>query len=220
MGEAKRHLFEPATLAGTACSQHVGVVMAAHGLDYQVAIGKECFRAKVAFSCLVRPEPGDTIIASVSSDSVFITAILERTSATMVIEAPGDLLLTAPRGELHVSAATRLRLHGSAMVETSGAAGSEYFEEKKVTADSLQMSAGALEVTAASSTLVSKHAISTSEDLHVHTRQSLRTVENAEIVKAGTSIQEYQSLLRMHSKTASITTEEDIKIDGRLIHMG
>jgi hypothetical protein len=220
MAEAKLHVVETAAPKDTLISQHCAIVMSVNERGCQVAIGTESFQARVAFSCLVKPEAGDVVLAVVSQEKVYITSILERRSSAMILEAPGDVLLAAPRGTVHIAAAKQLTLDGGRAIECSAEKSSEYFSEKHITASTLKVNAGGLDVSGDTVALSATRAISTSDDLYVHTQQSVRTIENTEITKAGSSLQDYDSLLRMHAKTASITTDDDIKIDGRLIHMG
>jgi hypothetical protein len=160
------------------------------------------------------------VLTTVSQENVYITAILERHSALTILEVTGDLQLSAPHGSVHITASQRLTLEGGNAIECSARSGKEYFSDKSITSGAMAINAHQLNVSTEHAALAANVTVSTTNDLYVHTRQSVRTIENADITKAGTSLQEYESLLGMHAKTASITTDDDIKIDGRLIHMG
>ena len=220
MADTKLHVIDPVSPEDTSVTQHTGLIVNMLDRHCQVAIGHECFPAKIAFSCLVKPLPGDVVLTAVSHDSVYITAILERRSTLTVLEVPGDLQVSAPHGSVHIATHQQLTLDGGNAIECSAKSTREYYSEQSITTGKMTINTNHLNMTTEHIALAAKVAVSTTTDLYVHAGQSVRTIENADITRAGTSLQEYESLLRMHAKTASITTDDDIKIDGRLIHMG
>ena len=88
-----------------------GTLIASDGRDARVECGGCITDARIAFSCIVRPEPGDRVLMSVADGTIWITAIAERLAGTsMCLCAEGDVSIVSMRGDVSLMAGRSVNL--------------------------------------------------------------------------------------------------------------
>jgi hypothetical protein len=202
------------------CDFLCGSIVAGEFPEYLVAVGAECLPAKVATSCLVKPEAGDLVVLARLTASLFITAILERHSQATTLIALGDVAITSVNGSVNVGAKTAIRLEAGTEASISAPLCRQHASQQQIVSESMNIQTGSLQTLSQSASFNSGTVTATVDDAYIQAAQVVKTIENVDITRAATSVQEYSLLYTVRSKTAVITAEDDIKIDGRLIHMG
>ena len=92
----------PKVQAGTVLSHAGGAMIALDGVP---------LAARIAFSCLVQPEPGDTILAETDGTMFWITSILERTTDTPAcLLTEGDVRIVSVGGDISLNAGGHVKL--------------------------------------------------------------------------------------------------------------
>lgn len=170
--------------------------------------------AKCAVSCLVRPEKGDSVLLSVDeSGAGWVLSVLVRAADSPTsIELEGDSLLRVKGGSLTVSADEELScLSGRASLHSN----------------EVEVSAGSVSLTSrvfSSNVEYVKRVAGTVDDI---SREFTRRVKNYfrfttehEDCQAQSRRQLTDETLTMQSKNTVIVSEEHVKVDGELIHMG
>jgi hypothetical protein len=87
-----------------------------------------------AASCLLLPNVGDLVLASIAGDQGYIVTILERanTGEAAEISVPGDLRVTLARGRLDITAAHGMALDSGSSLETRATQWSATFQRAQV----------------------------------------------------------------------------------------
>lgn len=179
-------------------------------------------QAKVAFSCLVQPEPDDIVMHSQHESGVYyILGIIERPDNTkMTLEFPGDTTLKNNTGSLSIMsgksvsmlAAEKINLISNQVFHKSREAVIDY-DELTARGENLQASFTYIRVFS--------HLISTMAKQVIDKFKSyIRHSEDSDMVKAGQMTRDVSGLYSMDSKYTILVSKKDTKIDGERIHMG
>lgn len=164
--------------------------------------GREIF-ARVAFTCLMTPEPGDTVLAA-NADACWVIAILTRAGgAPMQLRAPGDLVIGAA-GSLSLQAE---------MLNLSAPKANLLLAEilhigSRITASvpRLNLIGGVIETLA--------------ERVLLRARWSQRVIEKADVSQCGTIDQTAAGSITLQAENAFITAGNAVRVDASQIHMG
>jgi hypothetical protein len=159
--------------------------------------------AKIALSCLVRPEPGDTVAVLRATD-LWVTCVLMRDSdAAICLLAPGDMeiaaagALTVKAGALNVQAG-RARLWLDELAHFG----------RTVTAHlaAAKIFGGVLETVA--------------ERVLLRTRHSYRVVDELDHVRCGASDHKAEGVMHIQAENTFITADNVVRVNAAQIHMG
>ncbi|WP_320006570.1 DUF3540 domain-containing protein [Maridesulfovibrio sp.] len=188
------------------------VILVDGGLVVETSLGE--LEAQKAVSCLVSPEVGDSVLVSVDAQGgVWILSVLSRAEAGPTsIEIEGDVTLRSKNGSLTFAADEELNCISSRAVLHS---------------DEVEISAGKVSLTSRmfSSNVerVKKVAVNVDEISREFTRRVVnyfRFTKEHEDCQAESRRQLVDETLTVQSKNTMIVSEEHVKIDGELIHMG
>ena len=87
------------------------VLIARNGRDVQISRDGCVSEARVAFGCVVQPEPGDRVLIGMADGTIWVTSVLERSSdAPMRLWAEGDVSIISMRGDVSLMAARCVNL--------------------------------------------------------------------------------------------------------------
>ena len=216
MSEPARHL------QSSLASEEYGRVVDLDARLFTVQTGSGCYTARRAFSCLIEPRREDKVLVCVCDDSeVYIMAILERSGElNCECRLPGDLTIALPEGALHLAAGKGIDAACAESIEAvapriklSGDQGEIYFNRLYYWGRLVQAVAERIKSTAQ----VVESAVGR---LSQTVQTSYRTIKEAEHVKADSLYTTVRRLFSLRGKYTVITAKEDVKIDGRHIHMG
>ena len=181
-----------------------------------------CTRAKVAASCLLEPEIGDTVLVSVSACGgiSYILAILAKPEHRGgSLRLPGGAAIACEQGALHLDAAS-IQLAATTRVgiaapelELSALEGRFRFHHLAQWLNTLETQADAVR-------LVARSFHSTLERLVQKTRDSFRWTERLDESRAGRMRQSVKGRYHLNAEAASILAKKQVKIDGDKIDLG
>jgi len=177
--------------------------------------------ARIAFGCLIQPEPGDRVLTAAADGTVWIIAVLDRQSdapprlwaegSIDIVSARGDISLTAGRA-VEIGAGSRTRLAAPELELHAGVA--------RFVLDEL------IHVGQRINWYVSKlrcvgEMVETFAD-HVLTRvkRSSRFVEESDHLRAGDIDHRAQGTLQLRGEVAFVTADTVVRVDAEQIHMG
>ncbi len=177
--------------------------------------------ARVALSCLVRPEPGDRVLSGEADGGVWVLAVLTRGE-------PGPLRLVSERDIAIVSTG------GGVSLAAAGSVALDAGERARVSAATLELHAGTARlvldevlhvgrvVTAHVGKLRSIGELVETLAEHVLTRakRSSRFIEEADQLRSGEIDHRAEGTLQLQAKSAFITGETVVRVDADQIHMG
>lgn len=188
------------------------VVSAGDGVAVATPFGE--VTARRAASCLVRPEAGDSVLLSVDDrGGAWVLSVLIRAGAAPTpLELEGDAVLRIRGGGLTIAPDTELACVTGRAALHAGVA--------EVTVDKVSLTARLF----SSQVERVKRVAGTVDDIsREFTRRVVNyfrfTTENEER-QARSSRQLVDETMTIHSRNTVIVSEEHVKIDGELIHMG
>ena len=96
------------------------IVLSRDGRNAQVECEGQVQAARVAFGCLVRPEPGDRVLIGEAGGMTWIVSVLERQSdAPPRLWAEGDIGIVSVTGDISLMASREVQLDAGARVRAS-----------------------------------------------------------------------------------------------------
>lgn len=188
------------------------VTESAGALVVDTSLGE--LRAVRAAGCLLRPEKGDTVLLSVdSSGGAWVLSVLQRSGAAPgTMELEGDSVLLVRGGSLTVAPEAGLDcVTGRATLQAQTA---------ELGADSVSLSARLFSSQVELAKRVAGAVEEVSREFTRRAASYFRFTTGHEDRQAGSSRQLVEETMTIHSKNSLIVSEEQVKIDGELIHMG
>ncbi len=205
----------------TSAAPASAVLLAREGREARIAWGGSVSAARIAFGCLVQPEPDDHVLAAEADGTVWIIGVLERPStAPMQLWAEGNLAITSAAGNLSLSAPETITLDAGA--------------KARFAAPEIDLHAGMgrfvidefLQIGRKAHVYVSKirNVVEVFETFaeHVLTRakRASRFIEGSDQLRAGDVDHRADATLQMTAKTMLMTADTLVRVDADQIHMG
>jgi hypothetical protein len=186
-------------------------------IDYASAV----INVQVAFSCLVTPIEGDTVLVNQSGSDYFVLSVLEREAdQDIALNFPANVKLTALDGQVNVVSGKDINLFSTA--KTNLVSADINMTSKEMNLSTGKLTAHTTEIESHSKTVklyalllssVTKQVIQKADTV-------IRKVEQVETLNIGSLIQIIRKNYTSHSNQAVITASKDVRIDGERIHMG
>lgn len=197
-----------------------GVVVAREAAAWLVRTANGVRTLGRAFSCLVEPAVNDRVLIAIEGVRGNILAILDRPGGGAAVLAHDDgMELRAASGGVTLTARDAVALNSAAIALRAGEIG--------ITAGRANVAAGELELTGRSARASVQDAALHAENIDTlanrwtqRVKRAFRFVEESEIVQAGEMFQRVRGLFTSRAQTAVITAAEDMKVDGKRIHLG
>lgn len=169
-----------------------------------VAFGASRQPARIALSCLLCPEPGDTVLVARTAGTCWVLAVLQR---------PGSApLRLRTAGDLEIGVGGRLTLAGSEMAVRARSA-RMLIEEVHHAGERLTAHVSRLK-------LVGLTFETLTERLLTRVRRSYRFVEETDQVRSAEIDHRASETLRLSGRNAFMLADGVVKVDGEQIHMG
>jgi hypothetical protein len=186
-----------------------------------IELGVGVINARTAFSCLVAPMVGDSVLVSQSNSDYFVLAVLERAAEQdMALNFPASVKMTALDGQIDMIAGKDVNLLSTTKTNLLSA-------EINMTSGEMNVNAGKL---TARTTDVESHSQTmkmytqmfsiVARQVNQKTDILVRWVEQVETLNIGNLIQNVRKNYTSHSDQAVITAKKDMLINGERIHMG
>ncbi len=199
-----------------------GTVCGGDGDQFMLQDESGLFSAGQAFSCLVRPEPGDRVLfAREAGRQCHILAILERdVSPDATLRFRGNVCLEAKEGRVGVVAREGIDLASAADIDLVSPRLGVTALEGDISMDSASVTGNALTTRIRRIRVFADTLDTVADRLSHRVRNWFRFIEELDQLQAGQLIHLIRKTLSMRSHHAVITAKEDVKIDGERIHMG
>lgn len=200
-----------------------GVVRQATENVFTVAGASTVLTAGRAFSCLVRPEPGDTVLVAVEDTGRSrIIAVMDRPGQApgARLDLEGNLEVNVNQGSLRFRADTDLSLSAGEELSLTSQTIAADADEGRFRLKHLSFLGHAIDTQVQRIRTVAEtcdHYIRTWTQRLV---SSFRSVSDHDEVQANSKRTLVDGVLTMQARTAVMTAEEDVKIDAEQIHLG
>ncbi|MDR5836405.1 DUF3540 domain-containing protein [Caballeronia sp. LZ034LL] len=191
------------------------------GATVGVALDGEVIACQPAFSCLLAPACGDTVLVTRErTHGHFVIAIIERPgdapatlrmARPMIVEAEGGLRLSSAR-DIELDAVQRCAIHADHMTLDSARA--------ELHTQTLSLRATVAQASAQTWRSVTRSLETLADHIVQVCKQSFRTCETVDHVRAAQIDHESTELMRLHSRNVLLSAEHLSKIDGEQIHLG
>ncbi len=178
--------------------------------------------ARVAFSCLIKPEPGDLVLCTQNENGAnFILGIIERPGEQNICLAfPADATILAENGNLStlskksvtLAAGDKLCCFSDQVIHKSREAVVDY--------DEAVASGTTLQANYKTVRLISQMVNTLAKQVIAKFKNYIRHTEDYDQIKAGQMTRKADGLYSVDSKHTVLVSKKDTKIDGERIHMG
>jgi len=206
--------YDPVHLIGT-------LVRAADGAYTVHCDGRE-WQARRAASCLLVPEPGDTVmISGPDTARVYLIAVIEQANpAQGTLETEGSMVLRSRTADVALQAAGDVRIAARAGVQVETQDLRLQAAQAHCAATRMQFVAQEVQGTVGAMRLVGKVYEAVLDRLSLLSRLSFRNTSEVEQVRAGTLDYQAEQSARMHASYTVVTADALVKVDAKQVHMG
>lgn len=207
-------------LTGADVRLETGVVMLRENDAWVVRTDQGVRTLGRAFSCLVEPACNDRVLYVSDGARGRILAILDRPGGgAAVLEHAEGMELRATEGAVMVAARDQVQL-ASAQVNLVAGTLNATAAEAKFCIGETELAGNRAKATLRDAALEAENIDTRANRFTQRVKRAFRFIEETEIVHAREILQRVQGLFTSRAKTAVITAEEDMKVDGKRIHLG
>ncbi len=177
--------------------------------------------AMLAFSCVIKPRPGDQVLyaSTVDGHNIIVSIVSREGDQAMAIEFPGDARLNSRDGSISLASDKSLSMSSPRMNMISGTmvqkSDQSYLQVREMHARGERLNAS-IDNIAVLSKLISTMARQAIGKFVTYIRRS----EQFDQVKSAQMTRSVDGLYAMNSKQTVMQSEKDTRIDGERIHIG
>lgn len=203
------------------CADTTATVLARQGRVVQIAAGDWPCAARVAFSCLVQPEPGDEVLIAEAGGSLWVLAVLERHgTAPALLLAEGDLTIVAAGGALRLAARDDVAVDAGATARLAGAEVEVHASVLRSVVDEVLHVGKRITGHVGVLRVVAELLESFAEHRLLRARRSTRLIEQTDHLRSGEIDHAATGTVQIQAKQAFISADTVVRIDAAQIHMG
>ncbi len=175
-----------------------------------------------AASCLLKPQPGDTVLVSGPDPfRVFLIAVLEQADAAVTrIEVDAPMVLGGNAQSVTIESEAGVSLRSGAGIDMAAPRWTVRADSADCQADEARFVARKLDATLGTVKLVGRVFETVAERVVQMTRHALRIVEEVDQSRVGHLDCKARDTVRIHAKHTMVTGQDLVKVDASQIHMG
>ncbi|HEY6456049.1 MAG: DUF3540 domain-containing protein [Acetobacteraceae bacterium] len=197
------------------------VLIARNGRDAQISRDGCVSEARVAFGCVVQPEPGDRVLIGMADGTIWVTSVLERSSdAPMRLWAEGDVSIISMRGDVSLMAARCVNLDAGERTRLAAAEIDLHAGVARFVLDELVQVGRRASLMVGKIRYVGEMIETFAEHMLSRSRRSSMFVEESHQLRAGDIDHRAESTLQMRAQTMLMTADAVVRVDADQIHMG
>lgn len=197
------------------------VLIARDGRDARIARDGVVRGASIAFGCLIQPEPGDRVMASLADGTVWVISVLDRQSDKPPrLWADGDLAIVSGHGNVTVSAAKTVDICSGSTVRVAAPEIDLHAGIGRFVLDELLQVGRRANLYVAKIRSVCDMVETFAEHVLTRAKRSSRFIEDSDQVRAGDIDYRAEGNLQLQAETAFITADTVVRVDAEQIHMG
>lgn len=166
--------------------------------------------ARTAASCLILPQPGDSILCLPQGDDLWVLAVLARaTEGPVVIHAPA---LSLSADQLRLEAADALHIEAPLL--------DARVSRWRLAADAIEATATKLTACLTDTRWLSERVEALADSLIQRCRTSTREIIEQDITRAGNVSVRAKDMLTLHGAHSALSANGLAKINGEQVHIG
>lgn len=198
----------------------VARVLEAEAESLIIQEGEATYAAQRARSCLLRPGPGDRVLAAITSDGeAFVTAVLDG-DAGATLDVDGDLELRAPTGKVKVTSRDGVEVCSPGRVELAAATINVAARAGTFAVSQLNISGTVARAAWDQVRLVATRTESVVDSVVQRFRTRMSRVSDADNLHARNLHQEVDEVYAQQSGYTLMRARNEVRIDGKQILMG
>ena len=202
-------------------AQHTGRVASVEGDRVEVDVSGRAWEAARAVSCLEEPREGDLVLLTALADGgCFVLAVLAREAPGHRLALDGDVELSVNGGALRVVARDGVDVVTAGRLGATADAVDINARRAGVAVQAVSFVGHTLETEVARARHVAERVDRVTGRLVERVERAYRYVSGMDHLRADAADWVVSKLLNLHAKSAMITAEELVKVDGEQIHMG
>ena len=180
------------------------------------------YTAKKAVSCLLEPgKDARVLMVGDPSGECYILSVIEHgIDKKCSIQFDGDAELMTKNGRLQIAAQKDIELTTANNINLISSGFKVYSNIAEISISRLVYLGSSMFAQISKIKALATTMDSTISRLTQKLTRSYRTIEDIDQVKAGKIDYNAEKVMSIHGKYSLITAKKDIKIDGKLIHMG
>ena len=196
-------------------------LIARGGRDARIARDGVIRTARIAFGCLVQPEPGDRVLTSVADGAIWIVSVLERRSdAPPRLWAEGDLEIVTARGDISLTAARTVDIGAGTDIRAAAPEIDLHAGLARFVLDELVQVGRRMSWYVSQLRSVGEMVETFADHVLTRAKRASRFIEESDQMRAGDIDHRAEGTLQLHAEVAFVTAETVVRIDAEQIHMG
>lgn len=202
--------------------QEIGTVVNIENETFFVNVGDSQYLAKKAASCLLVPEHRDTVlVASSATGQCYVLSVLEQFSKnTKRLLFDGDVELMTRSGKIRMGSPQGIDITSPEQIQLTSSSLQIVAEQGECKISRFAFLGDFFDGKITKIKLLGKTIESLCDLMRVKSKRSYRVAEDTEQLKAGRIDYNAENLMSLRGKYSVMTAKEDMKIDGKMIHMG
>ena len=206
--------------SGRVPSHEAAEVLSVEARWFTVRTQSGMHRARRSFDCLVVPRLGDTVLIAHLDAGNWILNVLERHAEDdMSLEVEGNLTLVSKQGAVRL-VGQHVQHHAEKRLDLSAASYQLHAESSRQVSKTVSVVSNKAQLSTRQVDVSAENALVRLGNLMQRVKNSVRQVQETESVTCGQLLQTVRRCFKSHAKQSLITSETDIKIDAKRIHMG
>jgi hypothetical protein len=178
-------------------------------------------QARRALSCLIEPEPGDTVLVGGTAERPFVLAVLERRGdAPLRVVLPGDAEIHAAHGRLSLSGEEGLALTSPAKVEITAPEVSVIGRAARFVLNEVTHVGRSLTCHVSRLKVVGETLETMMQQVMARAKRSFRVVDETDLLRSGEIDHRAEGTLHLRGQNAIVTATTIAKVDAGQIHLG
>ena len=197
-------------------------VLSVSGNQCCIDISGTEYKARIVFSCLVRPVENDTVLCVLSSEGqYYVTAVAEREdSQSMTVSFPENVTVQTLEGSMQFLSSESVTIAASENLNCVSDQVNHQSNTAFVKYDRTTASGSELKASFSAIQVFSDLIYTLSKQMLQRFNSYIRRTEQSDQVKSGNMTRHVKGLYTMDSEHTVLVSKKDTKIDGERIHLG
>ncbi len=197
------------------------VLLARDGRAARIACDGTVCAARIAFGCLIQPEPGDRVLTGLADGTIWIVSVLDRQSdAPPRLWAEGDIAIVSARGDISLTAAQAVNVDAGARARIAAPEIDLHAGIAQFVLDELLQVGRRANLYVAKIRSVGEMVETFAEHVLTRAKRGSRFIEESDQLRAGDIDHRAEGNLQLRAETAFITADTVVRVDADQIHMG
>jgi hypothetical protein len=197
------------------------VVVSRDGKAARIVVDGCVHDARIAFGCLIQPEPEDRVLVGSVDGTIWIISVLDRQSAAPPrLCTDGDLTIASVRGDISLSAGRAVDIGASNRIRVAAPEIDLHAGIARFVLDELVQVGRRINWYVAKLRSMGETVETFADHVLTRAKRGSRFIEESDQVRAGDIDHRAEGTLQLQAEVAFITADTIVRVDAEQIHMG